>query len=121
MSAMDAEELSRLLDELGRRIGPTGEYVWQLAIRQVVIDSIAGMIFGTILLAVSAVTVVMTRRYVVKHADDHYFDAMFAWFFSGILWVSAGGFGLMLVGINITRLLNPEYSALRDLLERIIP
>ena len=41
---MNPDDIARILDDLGQRLGPTGEYVFSLAVRQVYIDAFAGLL-----------------------------------------------------------------------------
>ena len=43
---MKPEDIARILDDLGTRIGPAGEYVWQLTVKQVLIDAWLWGAFG---------------------------------------------------------------------------
>ena len=59
---MTAEELGRILDELGERLGPTGAYVFELAVRQqVIVNGLwTGVLVGVAVTA--AVIAIRTTR-----------------------------------------------------------
>ena len=102
---MNPDDLAQILDELGSRLGPTGEYVFALAVRQVYINGIAWAVCGAVLIALGAWT---WRR---VPSMDHY-DAPIARFIAaGLLF-----FGVFIQMFNLTDVLNPEYAAIRNIL-----
>ena len=129
---MNPDDLARILDELGQRLGPTGEYVFALAVRQVAIDATIALAWSIpTLVALFAATAwgirLTARRYAAAKAvasDDRYsrvdpMDYVFPWLFAGIgivLVVCTAG---LTFTYSLSRLLNPEYAALRDILGAI--
>jgi hypothetical protein len=117
---MTADELARILDELGRRLGPTGAHVFDLAVRQVYINGIVSLVLLGVVAIVGIVTI--PRAYKWSVADTNPYGDR------GML-VVMGGAGyclvVLLVVINaavfVPAMLNPEYAALRDLLSAIRP
>lgn len=116
---MSADELSKLLDELGKRLGPTGQHVFDLAIRQVIIDGAIGV--GLLALFSIATIVMVPRVYRWTKGGDGYHsdDRGMVASIVGLVWSIVGAF-VLLNGIwELSRLLNPEYAALRDILGAI--
>ena len=75
---MTADQLSQLLDELGKRLGPSGEHVFALAVRQVYIDNILQVVLcGLGLLGLAIGTVAGARR--VNKAFDEVFCKDLPW------------------------------------------
>ena len=116
---MTADELARILDELGQRLGPTGEYVFALAVRQVYIDALIGLGVFAALLVIGLVAF----RPIYRWAEDgnSYGDRGIVAILAGVFWALA----VLMTGLNalffdgLPSLLNPEYAALRDLLGTI--
>lgn len=118
---MNADEIARILDELGRRLGPTGEYVFSLAVRQVVIDGVLSII----LLAVVTVASLLAGRYVMRQYRACNCSYSCGWEMIGVVVGLCSVTVIALAGwsacYGLSRLLNPEYAALRDILGAIVP
>ena len=114
---MNADDLAKILDDLGQRLGPTGEYVFQLAVQQVYVEAIVTIV-ATALVAVAGL-VVGPRIYKWYKADKPYGMRDVPTFMIGLLFslVMLGGIIGTLSGLS--RLLNPEYAALRDIIGAI--
>ena len=114
---MNAEELGRILDELGERLGPTGAYVFELAVRQVYIDAVVAAISAAVVLVVGAVAARPLYRWVQDNPSFGSRDM------AGVL--LAGGYAVALVSvlgwalIAVPNAFNPEYAALRGILGAI--
>lgn len=116
---MTADELAKLLDTLGQRLGPTGQHVFELAVRQVYIDAATAAIALVITLIVGAV--VAPRLYRWRSADDAD-DAGgrdILLMFPAALYGCAVLFMLWWALASIPAILNPEYAAIRDILHAI--
>ena len=115
---MNPDDIARILDDLGQRLGPTGEYVFSLAVRQVYIDALIATVF--LVLPVVACAVILPRTYRwVMDAPDSYSSREIAGVltFAGLLcWLAFAVINAFLV---IPDVLNPEYAALRDILGAI--
>jgi hypothetical protein len=106
---MNPDDLARILDELGRRLGPAGEHVFALAVRQQIIEGIVWVTVGLLLIIAGVVAFLVIRR----QTDSDGFE----WLAGGILWVVAA---VALIP-GLLQLLNPEYAAIRDLLKAVAP
>lgn len=117
---MNPDDLARILDELGQRLGPTGEHVFQLAVRQVVIDATLGLAWSIpVLIAVTIATVwglrLSVRKYRIAKANEP-IDYFFPWLFAGMAIFPVGGTAATVLLANLARIANPEYAALRDII-----
>lgn len=128
---MEPEDLARILDDLGQRLGPTGEYVFALAVRQVVIDASITLAWGIpTILAVTAVVVWAARftrqRYAAAKAIEKpggysyervdLMNYVMPWLMFGFIGSIVLGTAGLAVTHQLGRLLNPEYAAIRDIL-----
>ena len=122
---MNPDDLAAILDELGRRLGPTGEHVFGLAVRQAFIDGIVALV---VTIATVACLVLMFRwigRYVVedkaKAANNSYYTSSYesAYVFGGVGFLVLALVIVWAGSVAISNLLNPEYAALRDILGAI--
>ena len=120
---MNPDDLARFLDELGERLGPTGEYVFALTVRQVFAEAI----FGLVMLLLFGILGVLVMRWAWP-GDGKWFDrdgdptkATLVVFAGGCL-VFIALMLFVLVGKTIfTTLINPEYAALERLIALVNP
>lgn len=131
---MNPDDLARILDELGQRLGPTGEYVFALAVRQVYIDSVLSVLTG-VGLTVAATIVLRAikgkvaadwarwnalpqqeQRYPYLNNKPDILGGSLWWFVvPGLMFA----LGPLLITNGLSRFPNPEYAALRDILGAI--
>lgn len=111
---MNADDLAKILDELGRRLGPTGSHVFELAMRQIVINASISIGAFVILLVIGLVAARPLYRWVQGNSTYGYRDmvavvavALYGITMLMVTWFAVAGFA---------NLLNPEYAAIRDLL-----
>ena len=116
---MNPDDLARILDELGSRLGPTGAYVFELAVRQVYLDA-AVITVATAIWTLATVLVVRKLYPWVMDGDSYSDRGMVAMVFG----ICNGVFGVFVLSAFATfapRAFNPEYFALTDILGRVIP
>lgn len=136
---MTVTDLAALLDELGRRLGPAGQHVFELAVRQVYIDGIircigSGVVAVVLLAAWLYIARWTRRRWSAEQAL--YADGKGRWSSIGqrgpdlFDYAYPFGFGSLFLGLaflialatvagSLARLLNPEYAAIRDILAAV--
>lgn len=127
---MNPEDIGRILDEIGERIGPAGEYAWQITVRQVYLEGILWGAVASIFVLLATVALIFIwrdyyerrRQYGAMESPSRY-DRPGA---DGHAFLSVGVVGLQIVatffGIaSVIQLLNPEYHAMVWLLGSIIP
>lgn len=109
---MNPSDLAKILDDLGQRLGPTGEHVFQLAVKQQVINGAMGVIALSITFVVGLVIAILTLR----RRDDA------GWQILSVSWFACWALvAVMSIGMIATSLLNPEYAALKEILYTIKP
>ena len=125
---MNPDDLAQILDDLGHRLGPTGEYVFALAVRQVYIDGALSVGLGLLCTAVAVVITLgcrrLWRREVAEYAagtSDYCSkpDPFMYYIFGGLAGGGSVVFALGTFSIGLPLLLNPEYAAIRDILRAI--
>lgn len=115
---MNPEDVARILDELGERLGPAGEYVFQLAVRQVYINALTSVVALVLVLALTAVVVPRAERW---RRDDtgSYGDRGFVMAFAYGGWACVVGFVVLWVFFAVPSIFNAEYAAIRSILTAI--
>ncbi len=116
---MTADDLAKILDMLGQRLGPTGQYVFGLAVRQVYIDAATSAVFliGWVLLGL----VVGPRlyRYVTEDGQSAYSSRDIGGVIVAVVYGLVGIMVLLVAAFAIPAVLNPEYAAIRDILSHL--
>jgi amino acid transporter len=117
---MDADKIIQLLDQISQRVGPVGNHVVELAIRQVIAESAVGLIIGLIFLVplviIGAVLFWFAFTHEPQNIDDDSDGAALAFgIFFGFLVVVI----LLIESGNIVHLLNPEWAAIEKLAQLV--
>ena len=101
------QQFGKTLQELQQFVSSVAPDVWELYLRQTMIDAWIGMIFGMFLLALSI--------YLFKLGFKNKEDEWVPWAYGGSVISFLIAFILLLVnGLRV--LLNPQYFAMQDLL-----
>ena len=117
---MSADDIIRLLESLAERLTPPARHVWDLALRQIVIEGVASAIFaGVALIGGGVVFAVALRIFAGRH--EHHCDHDFLYLYGSIAVATAIAISLIFGAAAITKLLNPEWAALRMLAELVMP
>lgn len=129
---MNPDDIIKLLDELGRRIGPTGQYVWQIAVKQASIDGWLTVSAGILLLLSIGLSFGVALLYSHKAWRSYrarkdaggggYFDSPPGWepfIIAGMVSLFALIAGVISILVGISTLANPEYHALIDILQSL--
>lgn len=122
---MNADEIARILDELGQRIGPTGEYVFGLAVRQAIIGGVVGLVASLVALVAAGLALRFAWRQYQSCECRRVSYSVCGWepigVAVGIVSALVGFCAVVVLADSTFRLLNPEYAALRDLLGLLVP
>lgn len=114
---MNPEDVGRILDEIGERIGPAGEYAWELTVRQVYIEGWAWLLAGIVVLAFAILLSGLLAYRFIGHRQWSDGATASVLMYGVIAWLVA----LPMVVVNLTVLLNPEYHAMTRLLGQLVP
>lgn len=131
---MTPEQITNLLDQLGQRLGPAGQHIFDLAVRQVYIDAAIGLGFSLVALAITLwgtlKAVQFTKAHWVKAHEAYqngtgysrkpdWDDYVIPWAFVGFVLFFVAGFLVWVALASLSSLLNPEYAALMNILRAV--
>lgn len=133
---MTVEDIIRLLEELAAKLTPPAEYVFQLAVRQVIIDGVFAVVLAIGGLILMAISLDVWRRLLLrrslellernrnkdwreKESDDIVFVTGMTAIIGGMGMIFVGGSVVKNIEIAVNYLLNPEYWTLIKLAELI--
>lgn len=115
---MTPDDIIRLLDELGQRLGPAGERVFALAVRQVYAEALVAILAFAVVVAVGAIAAPRLARW-ASGGDTYSADRPLAVLMLALPY----GMSVIVLGcaalLTLPGLLNPEYAALSRLLSEI--
>ncbi len=126
---MSPEDVAKILDELGQRIGPASNHIFEITVRQTYINALQVLgVFLVSTLCLSIWTKLYVREWITNwNTNTFLLDEQFKVLWTlghtilGFILVVVVGFSLLsiLFGSVISSLLNPEYAAMRTLVEMI--
>lgn len=114
---MSPEDITKLLDELTQRFGPSVEHLYGLAVKQATIEGILTLIFGFLMVVVPIVVFLVWVKW-YKQKDSY--DEGFVIFVASIPVVLGVSLGLIFFYNGLLWLLNPEWKAL-EILSGLLP
>lgn len=113
---MSPEDLAKLLDQLGQRLTPPAERAFALAVQYEVTTSLIWIVVSAAFIVAASLVVLRTVHWARRTDVDD------PWFPASLLILGAGFVGiiafLQLTFCFIT-LVNPEYTALKHLLQAV--
>jgi ABC-type multidrug transport system permease subunit len=121
---MDPQDVVKVLDEIGKRVGPAGEYAWSILVAGQRVTGIVGLVTGTILMVVAYILYRVVRFLMKKgkeetssytNRDDYYLGA----FLTGGLAIIVVVLGLAVAMSSIASVVAPEYVILHDLISGV--
>lgn len=110
---MNPEDIGRILDEVGERIGPAGEYAWQVGVQHTAISAWAGLILPIVALVIALPMVVISYPRIDPERMDGWGAMLLV---SGFVSVVAAVAFIGTVGDNLPDALVPEWAAIERLL-----
>jgi len=118
------QDITKLLEQLAVKLGTTVEFLWGILVKQQYIDSIVNFF---IVIIFSIVSIICYKKLMPKILEFNCKKGMYDdvskrtcwlivyWAFQGILFIVI----LILLIVGIQLLLNPEYYALKEILQVI--
>lgn len=116
---MNAKTVNEILDALASRFGTTAAHLWDILIRQVYIDAIEYAVFNALLGCCAFACVRFAMRRIGKERNREWDDATIGAFIVGGAFVAVLLIFLPGTFDAIGYLFNPEYGALRKVLEAV--
>lgn len=120
------QELLKRLDALAGQLGTTAGYLWHVMVRQAYIEGITDCVLAMLFTVVTITGYRLTRRALeIPNKSDSYQGEYWPDKKQGLFWPSivvgslAAIFSLVSLTFGIQELLNPEYFALRGLVEKL--
>lgn len=120
---MNSDEIIRILDELQTRLDGPARYIFELTVKQVIIEAWVPLAVGVVaafsLIGSAFVAILHDRHCTVKQCEHWpiYFGLL-----GGGLSVIAAAVSLgWFVITGIPKMMNPEYAALERILQLVIP
>lgn len=132
---MTPEELGQFLDQIGNRVGPAGQHVFEIAVRQQATYAVVGLLFaGLWCWFALIVTLYFVKRgfketkLETKWVEEHpnasekqnpYYES-YIWYLIALIPLGCLALPLFLIiPDKLIVLLNPEYNALIDILSHL--
>jgi hypothetical protein len=118
---VDADEILTLLDELQRRMDGPARYVFELSVRHVWTSALMGVVFGAICIIVGLFVIrLVWRRYSSWKPDANLYSSNDR-DIPTVMLSALIALGAYIAATDLIRLLNPEYTALVELIEKVVP
>ena len=115
---MDAEQIGKLLDQIGDRIGPAGERAWQVGVQYTAVSAWLGILLPLVVMIISIPSVVYFAKKTDFNSDTVGFNGT-AFMISSMLAVTSIMVFFMSVGTNLPDALVPEWGTIRRLIETL--
>lgn len=126
------QQILNSLDKLGANISNSAQsmfkFIYPLAVKQQIVDGWVGIILGVMMLTAGIIVCFYAykayKKYTYKenHKENHWEDYEGLQALSIFLYIIAGVFILsapFLIGCNISRVINPEWFALQDIIDKL--
>ena len=108
-------ELEQIIEMLIEKLGPLGEHVWTVYVRQVYVNAFAALIWLVALLVGSAICI-KSARWVDASSEDYDKEFFVFSLYAGA--VTCVVVALCILTFEVFQVLNPEYHAIQMLLGR---
>jgi len=116
------EKVTQYIDALAAKLGVAAEHVYGVLVRQQVAEGIVDIVVGTLVLTLLAVVLmILYKKYGLPTVEDET-DFMFLLLAAAIpvgLIILAGSYGIEELSTGIKQVINPEYYAIREILDAI--
>lgn len=126
-----SSQVGAVLDELGKRFGATGAHLWEVIVKQVYISAVTHYVIAALFVIASALCITVFIRawsewHKEKRDDENAYTYNDRVENAGNHLIPAGLVGLLLIVSSIflgisgySRMVNPEYFALRSVTEMV--
>ncbi|MCU7556587.1 hypothetical protein [Macrococcus capreoli] len=116
------EETMKYIDQLAKSLNVASEHVYEALLKQAVVSGIMSIVCAIVMLIVTIALVLVIRKAWIKAEYDPYFDsgdAAMCTFVVGIVLFIVVCVGICAAENGVTALVNPEYWAIKEVLNAI--
>ena len=111
------------IDKLAAKLGVAAEHVYGVLVKQAFATGVTDSIIGFVFLMIAVIAGVIITKMTIKMYGERHCNWDYEWFFVvlavGFLVVPPGGFGIYAITEGIKALINPEYYAIKEILDTI--
>ena len=111
------------IDKLAAKLGVAAEHVYGVLVKQAFANGVTDAIIGAVFLMIAVVAGVIITRVTIKSYDSDFGDWDIEWgllvIVVGLLVILPGVFGIYVITEGIKALINPEYYAIKEILDTI--
>lgn len=111
---MTLEQFEQFIDDLGTKLGPAAQHIYEIAVRQAIVTGAIWTAIGCVTLLVAVAGLVIALWATKRRDDDAQFGGAALSLFAGV--ATAG-----ILANALPLLLNPEWSAIQTLLAAAKP
>jgi hypothetical protein len=113
---MNSQEIMNLINQLGEKLSPITQQVWNICLKQIIVFGYIDLIFGLLILGIMIWT---TNLLLIKDEDGDYkylsdYNEEMTRLFSWIGEVVLLGWGLSLIIYGLMYILNPVYWVINN-------
>ncbi|MEK4267913.1 hypothetical protein [Bacillus sp. FSL W8-0940] len=110
------------IDKLAAKLGVAAEHVYGVLVKQAFANGVTNVIFGALVILATIILSIYTAKFVKKHHRNHGMDGvdlliLIAFCLTFIVLPTFGG--ITSVANGIMALINPEYYAIKEILDTI--
>jgi len=111
--------ISETIDVLANKFGATGTQLWEILIKQSMIDGYKNLIASIIFLAILIAGIILIKKAIKLNKKNEY-DENCEWFLGiGIIFIVVGFIiSIITTCATIDNLANPEYQAIQSILQK---
>lgn len=119
---MKEETITKYIDQLAKSLNVASEHVYEALLKQAMVSGIIALVWAVVMLAATIALILVVRRAWIRAQEDPYFDsgdAAVVTGVNGVIIFLVVCFGLYTVEYGLTALLNPEYWAIKEVLNAV--
>ena len=124
---MNADDVTKILNQLAEKLTPPAQHVWDLAMRQMIVTKGLAAIVGTLLLIIATIMAFKVYHWAqktdIKNKEKEYdgyhsYDQFDVWFPASLILIGCTLpliLGIMAIYSALPTLLNPEWAVLMQI------
>ncbi|MCD2370933.1 hypothetical protein LQ247_20175 [Bacillus sp. BS3(2021)] len=111
------------IDKLAAKLGVAADHVYGVLVKQAFASGVTDLIIGFVFLMIAVIAGVIITKVTIKIYGERYCNWDCEWFFVvlavSLLVILPGVFGIYAITEGIKALINPEYYAIKEILDTI--